>query len=688
MEKYKEKIRKSITAILIGLVVLLALPLAYLSLLYLKLPVPYIQVSSLHEWIVLNGEILLTLLLYKIYTKDGWKASNTIYFFRDFFIANCIFAYPFIAFYTSRFQNVVPLLRTLRPYITLGYKVLLASTVVLIVYSVPHVNRFREWLRANLEMQRMQEEETQARRGARFLEKYPKLANTPLLGPIATKISEEGHATVIAFLVLAAIGLTLRLWNLDALPPTADETFHLVAAKAIFQGLPLNQTTYQRSLFTVTLPVVLSFKVFGMSLWSARFVGVFANILALFPLYLLGKKINKLVALTATGLFVLSPWMISVARIVREYAYYAFFFYLIAYVMVKFYEAVPNQLVLTRDYRQLFSWKNSFYIVILGFTLYYVVGIDPSSTFKLILIVYPVFGLLLLKKVDWRNPANILLILFLCIAGGVILGVLLVVTGGKYVKIYKQFNWSFLILFFDHPPQQWYYNRPLIAAILLAIAILATFIWDKRKFALPFISLTYVASQLSFALFKIKANKPRYAITTEFWHILVMAVGLVILFIVIDRYVKIKYKGWLWAGLLLLFWNIPQSLVPSTYSLPGIHPITYEHHIDIAPAYSYLTTNINDDDVLVTTTYIDRFSRWSGGLNAKKIIYYTYTEKDAAKDIFDAIETYACGWIALDYQRGSMYSKPVPLESFTDAGKQVTFLGWYGGVYLLRWCDR
>src|SRR5574341_477929 len=191
MYKYKEKFQKSINYILIVLAIFVAIPLVYLFLLKLKWPIPYIQISTLHKWIVLNGETLLIFFLYKIYSKDGWKHSNNIYFIRDLLIANCLFAYPFIAFYTSRMQDVVPIIRSIRPYLLLSYKTLLGVTLLLIVYSISYVNRFRKWLATGLESQRIKEDEATAGRITRFLEKHPKLATARILGTIAVKMAGE-----------------------------------------------------------------------------------------------------------------------------------------------------------------------------------------------------------------------------------------------------------------------------------------------------------------------------------------------------------------------------------------------------------------------------------------------------------------------------------------------------------------
>ncbi|NOZ72767.1 MAG: hypothetical protein GXP38_12795, partial [Chloroflexi bacterium] len=148
----------------------------------------------------------------------------------------------------------------------------------------------------------------------------------------------------IFLLGVMLLALLLRVPNLGNLYPIEDEYFHLIAARQIVEGVPL-QDVYQRSLWLVTFPVSLMFRLFGYQLWAARLVGVVVNVLGLLPLYLLAKKINRPVGILAALLYATSPWIVLYARLVREYAYHPFFFYWIVYGMVIFLEKLPPHFV-------------------------------------------------------------------------------------------------------------------------------------------------------------------------------------------------------------------------------------------------------------------------------------------------------------------------------------------------------
>jgi hypothetical protein len=687
LNQFNKFLHKHILRLKIGLVILVFIPALYLFLLEIGVPVPYIQLSNLHETIVLFGELLILLILYQRYFIEGWSVINFEYFLRDFLIVNSLFLLPFIKFYTNRRQVVIPLLRKIRPYLIQGYYALLVGTAYVSFITQRFIKRVRKRLASEIDAQMEREDKIKARGEDFFTDKYPRLANIPYLGTIFVKIFLNGWQHELVLILLAILGLMLRLWNLDALPPYTDETSHLITAKKIFEGLDLQQVTYRRSLYTVTIPLVLFFKVFGMSLWTARLVGVLANILSVIPLYLLSKRINKQVALIAVGIFALDPWMIAVSRNVREYAFIPLFYYFTALLMINFYESIPENLVFLRDFRRLLTWKTFLFIGTLGFILYFVEFIDPLSTFKMIFALYPVFGLLALRKLDWQHSSNIFLGSFLLLTGSIVAGIFLKMLGGQFITVNKKFNDFFISLFYDHPPQQWYYNRPLIAVILFVIAILATTLWEKRKFVLPFTMMTYSGTLLAFSYFRIKSNRPRYVISIQIWHILLMAVGLFLITIIIKKIIKFR-NTWAVVLVLLLFcWNVPHTFIPTLHTSSGLHPITDEYHADMDPAYEFLSSHSDFDDVIVTTTYIDTYYQWKGEINFTKVVKYIYHAPEGRQVILDTIEAYPRGWIVLDYMRGFIYSKPVHLENFIYAGKKVNFLGWYGDVFLFRWGD-
>ncbi|MBT7685776.1 MAG: hypothetical protein HN669_09375, partial [Candidatus Marinimicrobia bacterium] len=119
------------------------------------------------------------------------------------------------------------------------------------------------------------------------------------VGPKLSGDAEKRRKNIIESLILITIfsfALFLRLYNLGILPPYVDEYFHLNAAKSLLQGVS-REAVYQRSFFTVTLPVALSFKLFGMEIWAAQVPGAILGAMAMIPLYLITKKINKYIAI-------------------------------------------------------------------------------------------------------------------------------------------------------------------------------------------------------------------------------------------------------------------------------------------------------------------------------------------------------------------------------------------------------
>lgn len=670
------------------LIIILVLPTIYLLLLGLEIPIPYIMFSTLHKLILLSGELLFSVLLYKKYFLKNQHSRKFAFFMRDLLIINCVFLFPFIKYYTNPIRIEIPIINQARPYLVFGYFALLLATV-LVLYKLGNIKQERQWLNFKIDSQQFQDGESEKILASQFQEIMSGQSRIPILGVFIKNIYREGAVYVFAFLVLAVLGLILRLWRLDGLPPYIDELGHLNAAKDLINGVPVKQIIYHRSLYIVTLPVALFFKLFGLSLWTARLPGVLVNVLALFPLYLLCKRINKPIALTASGLYVFSPWMIAASRNVREYAYYPLIFYGIGLIMVLLYEAMPDRIIFDRDYRLLLRWNILFYLGVLVFCLYFVRSVDNFSTLKVLLIHYPVFGVLLMRKIDWCYPKNIAMIIVVIVTGIVVIDVFLDSGGGQFLLInHENKNYAFFpMLFFERPAQQWYYNRPLISIAIFILVLLATSLWDKKKFVLPFALLTFLGGLLAFSFIFVKGERPRYAINIEFWYVVLMATGLFCAFMIGEKFLQKSYRWIAWVIPIILFWNIPQTLKASVYNEPGWHPITGEYHAEIGPALSYLQSNMSIGDAIVTTGYITSYENFysPSQFSDEKVILYNYGDPNGRESIYVAIDTYENGWIVLDYPRGYLWSQPVPFHDFVFKDKQVEFLGGYGNVYMLRW---
>jgi hypothetical protein len=262
---------------------------------------------------------------------------------------------------------------------------------------------------------------------------------------------------------------------------------------------------------------------------------------------------------------------------------------------------------------------------------------------------------------------------------------ILKLTIGNHQLITQKVNSYFVTLFFDHPEQQWYYERPMIAVAALVLALIVPDYLNKKKAALPFFVSAYLVAFISLTFLYVKGNKPRYAISIEFWHILVMAVGLLAVHRAANWF--FRNKAAIWVILLLLFWNIPHTLVPSLHTTPGYAPITGEYHADLSAAYNYLQGREQPGDVLIAYAYFNLYADWSGGLKFDHILSLRGTRSDVERDFFQAVETYPQGWIVL-YSRGDdLWRQPVPPQDFEYAGKDVEFTGWYGDQYIFHWMD-
>ena len=223
-------------------------------------------------------------------------------------------------------------------------------------------------------------------------------------------------ALLLSVIVLA---LLLRAFNLGNLYPAVDEYYQLIAAKQILQGAALS-SVYQRSLWMVTLPVTIALRLFGNELWVARSVGVLFNVLAIIPLYFLTRKINRRIAVLSSLLYATSPWIITFARVVREYAYYPFYFYWIILAMVVFIEGIPEGFVFERDWKIFFKPRMGFLGLALIFPPIYGFYIDRLSTFSLILLAYLVFALFILLRFNLRDRRNLPFLTL--ISGGILIG--------------------------------------------------------------------------------------------------------------------------------------------------------------------------------------------------------------------------------------------------------------------------
>jgi hypothetical protein len=478
-----------------------------------------------------------------------------------------------------------------------------------------------------------------------------------------------------------ALAILLRVFNLDRLPPLTDEFLHLLAAKAIANGSSLN-TVYQRSLLIVTLPVVLSFRVFGFKLWAARLPGVLFNSLAIIPLYLITKKINRPIAFLSCILFATNPWLIAVSRYVREYGYYPFYFYWIIYGMIVLYENIPNDF-LANGRKTSFGSNIIFPAAVLLLPIIYIAMLDSDSTFKLISTAYGVFGLFVLSKIFVKSKA---FMGFLTILAILFLGALYLYSKKSGDIAFHAMQNYWLRYFFSNPQQQWYFHRLAIIPIIgLACAVFLGLQVRKVNF-IPSLFIALFSISLFFYIFFFNRYiQARYLFDLEFWFVPLVATG----FWCIWFFLKLSFSGKklpvILISLILLALSIngSQILLSTFYDNYGWMPITEEYHNDVSMTRSFLLDKVKPGDALISIDYA-QYVTFEGNSAFVAIYSYNLQDKNPGGYVLSIVSQNNSGWIVLDDQRYEA-TKPLPLKTIFIDNKKIEYMGEVANEYIWRW---
>ena len=485
----------------------------------------------------------------------------------------------------------------------------------------------------------------------------------------------------ILILGMVVIAVLIRAYHLDALPPYTDEYIHLNTAKLLISGSPL-YTLYQRGMYIVTLPVAFFFKLFSLGVFQARLVGVIFNSLAIVPLYLLMRKINKPTAILSALLFATNPWVIAVARNVREYGFYPFYFYWIIYLIVINLESFPRRIDRSFFSRSHYRWFVTFILLILP--VVFGLFIDPLSTFKIIFIAYGIYLLILLFYMEF-NVKDQRIPRFLLLGIGIVLSVL-IFSKQNFVSFDQPFSAAPLHLFFPNPVQQWYFNR--LNIIPLTALMVAVFMGVKvrRQSIIPvIIILLTLAFSIYFSFFFDRYFKPRYISTLECWFIPLLAYGLNLIWIFTESIVRKKiFSTLIMVIMVASFFNPAQTYIAMSYSKGGFMPITDEYHYDLKEVDEYILKNSNPTDALISTIYKNHV-KFYGRPVFIATASFNHNLKQPLSELQEFMTVHPKGWIVLDIHRGAYRNKSVPRETFTMRNTRIEFIGRFDDQLVWRW---
>ena len=511
------------------------------------------------------------------------------------------------------------------------------------------------------------------------------LAIEKALSPATQSPSQRANQIWIPVIFLMFLALLPRVVWLNREVFYVDELNHLTAAKSIMNGAVWS-SVYQRSLLIVTLPVGIFTKLFGTEMWAARLPGVLFNVLAIIPLFLILDRVNRTAAVLGGLLFATNPWLVGVARAVREYAYYPFYFYWIIYGMITMIQQIPHGLVLVRDWKRLIHVRTLVTALLLLLALGYA-AFDYGSTFRIIGIAYLVFFAFLIRRLDWTNKTNVVL----SVAAS---GVILIVTVIYLRQQSDFFGWSGfnaypLQYFLPNPPQQIFFNRP---ALLFSIALLVS-----AGLAILFVHKTLIpaflaALLLSFGMMEFLFwgfyYRPRYFVSMQFWFLPLLGLGLWATWVVFRSAINVKPAAGIAAVLLLTLSVNPLQVLSSVYAEQSGSPtqVTGEFQYDIQPIDALLRNQATPGELLISNFY-GRFVSWrnypdleiqipSGDLAAD-------SQSEALRQyVTTLVERNDSGWIILE---GWSTWSGLPREDFSLAGKNVLYLGNVAGQMVWKW---
>ncbi|HET6846326.1 MAG TPA: hypothetical protein VFH29_05790, partial [Anaerolineales bacterium] len=452
------------------------------------------------------------------------------------------------------------------------------------------------------------------------------------------------------------------------------------AADQLLRGAPLG-SVYPRGLWVVTLPVALALRLLGHEVWAARTIGVVFNVLALAPLYALSRKISRAAAVAIGLLYACSPWIITFARVAREYAYYPLYFYLIVWLMIELVEAVPPGFVLARDWRQLMHPKVALLALALLVPPIFALRIDWLSTFRTILIAYLVLGAFLLSRFDWKARAN-----------WPTLGVLvtaLVAVGGYFYReqltkllFIPKVNPVPLSYFFPNPPQQWYFDRlGLIAGIAVVVAATGATLHRRRAVVPLFMVSLFAAYLLVFALFSKSFFHTRHLLSTQLWFLAVVGIGLAWIW----EWLRGQFAGHRTAAAIIialmlgaLVLNPAQILLPTLSRNPDM-PISEDYLHDMSAVQQYLLQHANQGDALISTVY-GLYATWEHEpAFGTQLRINSGTSRD---EIAGFVQEQESGWIVIDSIRLDMST--LSEHSITSLPR-MEYIGYFGDEHVWRW---
>jgi hypothetical protein len=512
--------------------------------------------------------------------------------------------------------------------------------------------------------------------------KEPRLQQVSILGK--WQVSKDSRNQAIYLIALFIIGLSIRLYNLDGFPPYTDEYAHTGTAVFLLNG---TVTSYHRAFWIVTIPVYLSYLLFGVSLWAGRLPMVILNMLAIFPAFTLGKKLSRPIAYISAALFTFNPWIIAVSRTVREYAVLPIFFYLAAVYLLDLLNWEGNSF---KEYLIKYKLQITFLGLLLIYTFY-----DHYSILKIVIAPYVILSGLTILKIIKQKPTKNRIALGL--AGAFVI-ITLFIRQSEFYFLYQKYGkisfyvasryWDSLVL---NDIQHWYFFPTIGYLIIFLVGYLALRAifskYNKKNFAVLFCYITFAANLIYLTYFlanQIIHPRNRYGILLVYWYLPVTATAIYVIYHLGKKYLPPKAHRWIPLILIILFTN-PQGIWKAiSYQGGGSMEITGERHFLVEPAQNFLASRLTSQDVLISDVLYGYDLIAGNKLKADEHISLIKIFANLQPSLLSVIEQIPQGWVAANLS----YVEQNDILPFKDSiyqDKQIIYYGQYGDIFIWQW---
>jgi len=199
-----------------------------------------------------------------------------------------------------------------------------------------------------IEDEARQEELDENRRAMEFAGKYPRINRVWGVRWIVRWMYKEGWWYSWGLIVIVLIGFGMRIYNLEKASLNVDEAISSITAIGILHtGKPIFESTGLLNVHGLlhAYSIALSFKLFGISDFTARMPSVIFGTISIILIYVISKEIscNKIVSISTAFLYTLSIWSISISQDARMYQQLSFLYLITFFAFIYF---VKNKMIL------------------------------------------------------------------------------------------------------------------------------------------------------------------------------------------------------------------------------------------------------------------------------------------------------------------------------------------------------